>query len=152
MYEHQNGNRLIAILSWHLMGMAEENHKNLIMVCFRTRLESGSDFTALGSLYIVTSLLLQPFKQHLIKITLFSLTKSFYSRSVSFKCTNNLGSIFTNHLDHRIYDTKFQTHISCPFSMCYLSYHLNFSFNVQNLLLFMIAAMLLPVSSCTLQE
>jgi hypothetical protein len=153
MYKHQNGNHLIAILSWHLLGIAEKNHENLIMVCLRTRLEYGSDFTALGSLYIVTSLLLQPFKQHLINITLFSLTIPFYSQSVSFKCTNNFGSIFTHHLDHRIYDTKFQTHISFPFSTCYLSHHFNFSFDAQNLPSIHDCSHVttLPVS-CSLQE
>jgi hypothetical protein len=153
MYKHQNGNRLIAVLSWHLLGMAVENHINLIMVCFRTRLESGSDFTVLGSLCIVISLLLQPFKQHLVNINSFSLTISFYSPSVSFKCTNNHGSICTHHLDYRIYDTKIQTHISFLFSTCHLSYHLNFSFDAQNLPFIHDCSQIitLPVS-CSLQE
>jgi len=153
LYKHQNVNRLIAILSWHLLGMAEKNHKNLIMAHFHTRLEYGSDFTVLSSLYIMTSLLLQLFKQCLINITSFSLIISFYSQSVSFKCTNNLGSIFTHHLDHRIYDTKFQTHISFLFSTCYLSYHLNFSFETQNFPFIHDCShvITLPVS-CSLQE
>jgi len=120
--------------------MAEENHENLTVVCFCTRLESGSDFSVLSSLYIGTSLLLQPLKQHLINVSSFRLSISFYSPSVSFN--NNLGYIFTHHLDHRIYDTNFWTHISFPFSIFYLWYHLNFSFDAQNLYLFMIAAML----------
>jgi len=57
--------------------MAEKNHKNFIMVFFHMRLESSSDLTVLSSLHIVTSLLLQAFKQRLINITLFSLTISF---------------------------------------------------------------------------
>ena len=164
-YNHRNSNRLNYNTVQSIL--AEENHENLIMVYFRTRLESGSDFTVLGSLCIVTSLLLQPFKQRLINIDLFSLTISFYSPSVSFKCTMphilfsirfvqmhyNLGSIFTHHLDHRIYDTKFQTHVSFPFSTCYLSYHLNFSFDTQNLPFIHDCShvITLPVS-CSLQE
>ena len=110
--------------------MAEENNEKLTMACLRTRLESGSDLTVLSSLYIVISLLLQPFKQGLIK----SLRSGFrYPFILHVSFDNNLGSIFTHHLDHRIYDTNFRTHISFPFSMCYLSYHLNFSFDAQNL-------------------
>jgi hypothetical protein len=131
--------------------MAEENHENLTMVCFRTRLESGSDFSVLGSLYIGTSLLLQPFKQRFINVPSFRLLISFYFPSVSFN--NNLGSIFTHHLDHRIYDTNFWTHISFPFSIFYLSYHLNFSFDTQNLPFTHECShvITLPVS-CSLQE
>ena len=133
--------------------MAEKNHEHFIMVCFRTRLESGSDFTVLGSLYVVTRLLLQPFKQPLINIILFSLTISFYSQYVSLKCTNNLGSSFIHHLDHRIYDIKFPKHISFPFSIFYLSYHLNFFFDTQNLPFTHDCShvITLPVS-CSLQE
>jgi hypothetical protein len=29
-------------MSWHLLGMAEENHENIIMICFHKRLESGT--------------------------------------------------------------------------------------------------------------
>jgi hypothetical protein len=132
--------------------MAEENHENLIMVRFRTRLESGSDFTSIGSLYIVTSLSLQPFKQRLISyffqdydILLFSI--------LSVKCTNNLGSGFMNHFEREIYDTKFPTHISFPCSISYLSYHSNFYFDAQNLTFIRDYShvITLPVS-CLLQE
>ena len=53
------------------------------------------------------------------------LPKSFYSRSILFKRTNNFGSVFPNRLDRRIYKTKFQTHTHAfLFSTLYLPYHL----------------------------
>ena len=133
--------------------MAEENRANLIMVCFHMRFESGSDFTALGSLHIVTSLSLQHFKQRLINITLFRLMISFYSQSFLFKHTNNIGSGFTHHLDHGIYDTKFPTPVSFSFTIFYLSYHFNFSFDALNVPFICDCShvITLPVS-CSLQE
>jgi hypothetical protein len=67
--------------------------------------------------YIGTSVLLKPLPQHLIDVTSFRHLKSLCSRYVPFKCTNNFGSVFTNRLDHRLYETKFPTHIS------FLSFH-----------------------------
>ena len=133
--------------------MAEENHEKLVIVYFRLRLESGSDFTVLGSLYLVTSLSMQPFKQCLIDVTSFRLKISFCSQSFLFKRTNNLDSDFTHHLDHGIYDKKFptQAHLTC--SIFYLLYHFNSSFDAQNLPFIRDCShvITLPVS-CSLQE
>ena len=62
--------------------------------------------------YIVTSPFLKPHKQRLIAATLFTLSKSLYSRSVPLKGTGNFSSIFQNHLDLGIYETKFLKHVS----------------------------------------
>jgi len=59
----------------------------------------------------------------------------FYSLSVSFKRTSNLGSVLTNLLDRRIYQTKFPTHASLRFnrfSICRINF--NFSFDAQTLM------------------
>jgi hypothetical protein len=66
---------------------------------------------------IVTSLVLKLLKQSLIDVTSFRRSKSLYSRSALFKLTYNCGSVFTNLLDRRIYETKFQTHVSYIFSL-----------------------------------
>jgi hypothetical protein len=141
------------MLIWRLLGMVEENHDNLIMVYFHTRLESGSDFTALSSLSIVTSFSLQSFNQRLIDVISFRLTISFCSQSFLFKRANKLGSGFTHHLVCGIYDTKFPTRVSFPCSICYLLYHFNFSFDAQNLPFIHDCShvITLPVS-CSLQE
>jgi hypothetical protein len=79
--------------------------------------------------HMVTSIFL---KQHLVQasnISWFSIRP--------FKCTNNIGSVFFNRLDHRIYKTKFLTHISPPLPP--LVSQLNFSLP---LILFVTAAML----------
>jgi len=61
--------------------------------------------------YTVMSLQLKPIKQCLIDITSFRLSKSLYSHSILFKRTDN----FPNCLDHRIYETKFLTHVKFLF-------------------------------------
>jgi hypothetical protein len=66
--------------------------------------------------YVVTSLLLKPLKQRLTETTSYRLSQSLYSRSVLLKITNNFGSVFTNSLDRRIYETKFPTKVSFIFS------------------------------------
>ena len=74
---------------------------------------------------IVISMLLKPLKQSLIDVTSFRLSKSLYSRSVLFKLTCSFGSVFTNLLDRRIYETKFHTHTSAiffpPFSISHIT-------------------------------
>jgi len=57
----------------------------------------------------VTSHLLKPLKRRLIDVTSFKLSQSLYSLSVVFKRADNFGSVFTNSLDRRIYQTKFPT-------------------------------------------
>ena len=64
---------------------------------------------------IVTSFLLELLKQRVIYFTLFSLTKLPYSRSFPFQRTNNFGYVFLRRLYRRIYETKFQTHVSFLF-------------------------------------
>jgi len=54
--------------------------------------------------YIVISLLLQPLTWRFIDVTSFRLPKSLYSLPLPFKNHNNFGSVFTNHLDCRIWD------------------------------------------------
>jgi len=66
---------------------------------------------------IVTCLWFKPLKQRLMDVTSFRLSKLLYSQSVPIKCTNNSGSVFPNHLDCRICDTKFLTHVSFIFSI-----------------------------------
>jgi hypothetical protein len=73
------------------------------------------------------------FTQHLIDVTSFRLSELLYSGSILFKHTNNFGSVFPNLLDHRIYKTKLPTHISFLFSIFYLLYDFNVSFNAQKL-------------------
>jgi len=68
------------------------------------------------------------FKQRLIDVTTFRLSKSLISRSVPFRRINNFGSIFTNRLDRGTYETKLPTY----FFIFYLSYHFNFSSGAQN--------------------
>jgi hypothetical protein len=49
-------------------------------------------------------------------------------------CSNALIIFFfPDHLNCRIYNTKFLTHISFLFSIFYLSYHFNFSFQAHDL-------------------
>jgi hypothetical protein len=62
--------------------------------------------------YIVTSLFLKTHKELLIATTLFTLSKSLYSRSVRLKGISNFSSIFQNHLDLGIYETYFPKHVS----------------------------------------
>ena len=73
-----------------------------------------------------TSVWLKPLQQHLVM--LLRLSKSLYSQYVTFKRTNNFGSVFPNHLNCKIYETKFPTNISFLLSICFVSYHSNFSF------------------------
>jgi hypothetical protein len=59
---------------------------------------------------IVTSLLLNTLKQRSINDTSFRPSKLlYYFLSVPFKRTNNFSSMFTGHLDRRIYEHKFST-------------------------------------------
>jgi len=103
--------------------------------------------------YIDTSLLLRAFKQRHSEATSYRLSKSLYSRSVLFKRTKKFGSLFTNGLDHRIYETKFPTQVSFLFSILYLSYPFNSSFDAQDLPFIHDCHLVitLPVS-CQLQE
>jgi hypothetical protein len=82
--------------------------------------------------YIFTSLLLKPLEQRLIDVTLFRLSKSLCSRPALFKRTVNFGCVFKNLVHGGIYDTKFPTPVSFLFSILYLSYHFNFSFDADN--------------------
>ena len=88
-------------------------------------------------------LLLTPLQQRPIDATSFRLSKSLYYQSVPFKRTNNFGSVFSNLLDRRIYETKFPIHFGYlffpdPLSIC----RIPLSFDAQNLLLFVTVAML----------
>jgi hypothetical protein len=83
--------------------------------------------------YISTFLLLKPLKQYFIIFPSFSLLKLFYSWSFLLKHTHNFGSVFTNWLVRRIYETKYVSHISYLFSVFYLSFHFNISISAQNL-------------------
>ena len=78
-------------------------------------------------------LLLKPFKQRLIDVSSFRLSKSLCSGPVLFKRVANFGSVFPNRLARGIYDTKFPIPISFLFSILYLSYYFNFSFDADNL-------------------
>jgi hypothetical protein len=60
-------------------------------------------------------LLLTPLQQRPIDATSFRLSKSLYYQSVPFKRTNNFGSVFSNLLDRRIYETKFPIHFGYLF-------------------------------------
>jgi hypothetical protein len=55
---------------------------------------------------------LNHFKQRLIDVTMFRLSKSLISRSVTFRRINDFVSIFTNHLNRGTYETKLPTHVS----------------------------------------
>jgi len=79
----------------------------------------------------ITSVWLKPLHQHLV--TLLWPSKSLYSRSVMFTHTNNFGSVFSNHLNCKIYETKFPTNIHFLLSICFVSYLSNFFFDPQNL-------------------
>jgi hypothetical protein len=81
------------------------------------------------------------FMQHLIDITSFRLLELLYSGSILLNCTNNFGSVFANHWDRRIYETKFPTHISFLFSIFYCI-TLTFPLMLKNFHLFMSIAML----------
>ena len=85
--------------------------------------------TTIGQL--AGSLSLKPLKQHLIDVALLRLSKSLYSRSVLFKHTNICSSVFPNPLDHRICRPNSDT--SALFSIFYLSYHFELSFDAQRL-------------------
>jgi len=65
--------------------------------------------------YIVTSVLLKPLKQRLINVTQFRLGKSFYSRSVLFKCCNNFGPAFQIFWDVEFMRTYFLHMWACFF-------------------------------------
>ena len=81
----------------------------------------------------VTSLLLKPLLQRLIDVTSFWNSKMLYSQPVLFKHTNNRCFVFPNCLDHRIYKSKFLTHISNLVSIFYCLYKFNFFFfDIQN--------------------
>jgi hypothetical protein len=69
--------------------------------------------------YIVISVLLQPLKQYFTDVTSFRPLKSLYSLPVPFKHRNNFGSVFTNHLDFRISETKFLSHVGFLF-FCFI--------------------------------
>jgi len=92
--------------------------------------------------YIVISLLLQPLTQRFIDVTSFRLSKSLYSLPLPFKDHNNFDSVFTNHLDCRIWDqipvtrqlSLFLFYISC------ISF--NFPLALRTFLLFFTVAML----------
>ena len=84
---------------------------------------------------MVSSLLFKPLTHRLIDITSLRLSKSLYSLSVSFQRARNLGSVLTNRLDRRIYQTKFPTHASLRFnrfSICCINF--NFSFDARTLM------------------
>ena len=53
---------------------------------------------------------------------------------------NNSSSVFSDHVNWRIYNTKLLTHISFLFSIFYLWYHFTFSFTLTTFLLFMTVA------------
>jgi len=102
--------------------------------------------------YIVISVMLKPLKQRHIEVTSFGHSKLLYSWSVLFNTTNTSVSVFPYHLHHRIYETKFLTHVSFLFSIFYFLYHFKFFFDRQNFLLHHYShAITLPVS-CLLQE
>jgi hypothetical protein len=114
-----------------------------VLVNFRTGLHLMLKFRKSEGYYekrmadrcIVTSRLLKPIKQRLIDVTSFKLSKSHYSRSVLL--TNAL--IILVLFFHIVWIgefIKFQKHVKFPFSIFFLSYHFNFSFEAQNLLLF----------------
>jgi len=120
--------------------MAEENNGKLTMACLRTRLESGSDFTVLSSLYIVTSLLLRPFKQGLIR----SLRSGFRYPFILHLFRSII--ILVQFL-HIIWITEFMTPISghksaflFPCAICRITQ--TFPLTLKTFLLFMIAAIL----------
>ena len=85
---------------------------------------------------------LNHFKQHFINFTSSRLLKSLYSQFILPKCANNFGSIFPNHLDCKIYKTKFPTLISFCFSISICCITLTFPFMLKTFLLFMTVAML----------
>ena len=69
----------------------------------------------------VTSLLLKILQQRLVDEAYFRLSKLLYSHSVPFKRTNYFGSCLANHLDRRIYETEFPTHVRFLFPIyCFL--------------------------------
>ena len=86
---------------------------------------------------------LNHFKQHFINFTSFRLLKLLYSQFILLKCTNNFGSVFPNHLDCRIYKTKFPTHISFCFSISICCITFTFPSLLKTFLSFMTVAMLL---------
>ena len=90
--------------------------------------------------YTITSVLLKPLKHCLIDTTLFRLLKLHYSLSFLFKLANNFGYVFTNHLDCRIHETKFMTHVSFLFS--HFLFIVNFPLLLKIVLLFITVAML----------
>jgi len=103
--------------------------KQYISLRFKFRKNKNYHQKRTAHWYTVTSVLLKPLKQRLIDSTSCRHSKSLYSRSVVIKRANNFGSVFTNHLKRRIYETKFLTRFRCLF----LSYRLYFSFDAQNL-------------------
>ena len=96
-----------------------------------------------GPLTGTLSLLLLTALQHrLDDATSFRLSKSLYYQSVPFKRTNNFGSVFTNLLDRRIYETKSPIHFGHFFFLCLFVVSRCLFFDAQKLLLFVTVAML----------
>ena len=62
----------------------------------------------------VISLLFKP----LVDVSSFRLSRSLYSRSVLFKCTNHFRSVFPDVLDRWIYETMFPSHARVFFPPC----------------------------------
>jgi hypothetical protein len=85
--------------------------------------------------------MLKPLKQHLIDVTSFRLSKLLYSQSILFKCTKNFGSVFPDHFSHRVYETKFPTHIIFLYFLFVVSL-LTFHTTLKTFLLFMTVAIL----------
>jgi hypothetical protein len=93
--------------------------------------------------YIVTSLLIKQFMEHLMDVTSFRLSKSHCPRPVLYKHTNYFGSVFPNRLYLRVYKTKFPTHVRIvffQFSVCHTT--LQFLLTLINFLMFLTVAML----------
>lgn len=73
--------------------------------------------------------LLSCLKQCLIDVTPFRLSKLLYCRLFLICRTNNFGSLFTDRLDHKIYETKFPS--AFFYCILFLLYRCNFSFRTQ---------------------
>jgi len=103
---------------------------------------------------IVTSVLLISLLQRLIDVTSFKLPTSLYSGSVPFKRTNDLGSVFTDCLYRRIYETKFPTHVSSLLSISYFmcQFHVLFLTLKPSLLLVTVSVTLSPVNQNIFQS
>jgi hypothetical protein len=91
---------------------------------------------------ITRYLTLNHFKQRIINVTSFRLSKYLYSRSARFNRTDNFDAVFTNQLDRGIYENKFR-HTSSffvPFSVCRIT--VTFPSTPKAFLLFVTVAML----------